>query len=116
MSASRIEKYRFGEIVIDGLAYSHDVIVFEDRVMGDWWRVEGHSLAVEDLRPVLEAHPRVLIVGQGAFSRMQVPVETRRRLEEAGILLVTLPTSEAVEAFNRMEHEGGVVAALHVTC
>ena len=44
-----IEDYRFGRVVIDGRAYTSDVIVFPDRVKDNWWRNEGHELCPADL-------------------------------------------------------------------
>ena len=33
-----IESYDFGRIVIDGRKFASDVIIFLDRVDGNWWR------------------------------------------------------------------------------
>ena len=40
----RIDRYAFGNIVIDGKAYTKDVIIFPDRVYSPWWRKDGHFL------------------------------------------------------------------------
>jgi hypothetical protein len=37
MAVPKIESYHFGEIVIDGRRYSSDVIIYPDRVEGQWW-------------------------------------------------------------------------------
>ena len=116
MTAPTIERYAFGEIVIDGRTYRRDVIVFPDRVFHPWWRVEGHSLAPEDLEEVLHDPPEVLVVGQGKYGRMEVPAETRRRLQEAGIRLIAQPTDAACRSYNRLRGQQKVVAALHLTC
>jgi len=116
MSASRIEAYRFGHIVIDGQSYSKDVIILPDQVLDGWWRKEGHSLHPDDLEAVFEAAPEVLVVGQGAYGRMQVADATERALQGAGIELVALPTQEAVEAYNSIRKERTAAAALHLTC
>jgi hypothetical protein len=112
----RIEDYRFGRIVIDGQSYTHDVIIYPDRVDGSWWRKEGHRLAPEDLPEVLRRPPEVLVIGQGNPGLMAVPPETRRRFEEAGIALVVEPTARACETYNRLSREKRTVAALHLTC
>jgi hypothetical protein len=46
---TRLEGYSFGRLTVDGQEHRHDLIVLPDRVVGDWWRREGHSLAMEDL-------------------------------------------------------------------
>lgn len=116
MSTPQIDAYRFGHIVIDGASHDADVIVFPDRVRGNWWRREGHSLHVEDLQEVLSAKPDTLVVGQGAYGRMRVPDETRRVVEAAGITLIAARTEDACKQYNEMREHGRVVAALHLTC
>ncbi|NIM22837.1 MAG: hypothetical protein GTO55_00305, partial [Armatimonadetes bacterium] len=56
------------------------------------------------------------IVGSGAHGRMQIPEETRREIEAAGVQVVAQTTAKAIETYNRIRQEGGVVAALHLTC
>jgi len=116
MAAPRIDSYHFGRIVIDGRAYTHDVIIYPDRVDGKWWRAEGHFVAAADLWDVIQARPEVLVIGQGSVSRMDVPAETRRALEEAGIKVIAEPTGQACETYNRLAAQRRVVAALHLTC
>jgi hypothetical protein len=116
MPTPRIDRYRFGEIVIDGCSYSHDVIIYPDHVDGSWWREEGHSVAPADLWEALESHPAVLIIGQGSPGRMEVPDETRHKIQDAGIELIVQPTSEASATYNRLRNARCAVAALHLTC
>lgn len=116
MQTPGIDSYRFGEIVIDGRRYTHDVIIYPDHVDGSWWRAEGHSVAPSDLQEVLESHPAVLVIGQGSPGHMEVPGETRRKLEQGGIELIVQPTSEASATYNRLRDVRRVVAALHLTC
>lgn len=116
MSPPRIEDYRFGQIRIDGADYRNDVIIFPDHVQPDWWRIDGHSLAAADLDTVMSERPDTLIVGRGANGRMDVPEETRRAIEEAGIRVLAHKTEDAVKAYNQMREKGDVVAALHLTC
>jgi len=33
-----IESYDFGRIVVDGRKFGRDVIIFADRIDGNWWR------------------------------------------------------------------------------
>lgn len=116
MSVPEIDSYRFGQIVIDGQAHTNDVIILPGRVMGDWWREEGHVLHTEDLDPVFDAAPATLVVGQGANGRMRVPSQTRRALEDAGIEVIVVDTDQAVEEYNQRRESGDVAAALHLTC
>lgn len=112
----QIEDYRFGHIVIDGQAYSKDVIIYPDRVDSSWWRQEGHRLVPEDLPAVLEQPPEVLVVGQGSLALMAVPPATLERFQVAGVEVIVEPTAHAVETYNRLQGERRAVAALHLTC
>jgi hypothetical protein len=111
-----IDSYHFGNIVINGISYSKDVILLPDRVISNWWRNEGHLLSISDLTDVLAAKPQALIVGQGAFCRMQLAEELEAVLRIEGIELIVLPTSEACQEYNRLSQDGKCAAALHLTC
>ena len=54
---ARLEDYSFGRLVVDGEEQTNDVIVLPGRVVTNWWRKEGHSLAMEDLAEVEDELP-----------------------------------------------------------
>jgi hypothetical protein len=116
MSPPRIDNYRFGRVVIDGQAYTKDVIILPDRVVDGWWRREGHRLHPDDLETVFDACPQVLVVGEGAYGRLRVPSETRQALQAAGIRLISERTRDACRAYNELCSEQPAAAALHLTC
>jgi len=112
-----VEHYTSGRIVIDGRAYTSDVIVWPEGVDDTWWRAEGHYLTREDLEPILNKDPDVIIVGSGAQGNMEVPDEVRDYMEEQCSELHVEPTERACSLYNELA--GGtrrVVAALHLTC
>lgn len=112
-----VDSYQFGKIVIDGKTYNSDCIILGDIVRSNWWRKQGHLLAVEDLEAVFEAKPSTLIVGCGASGLMKVPDKTRVVLQQNEIKLEALDTKGAVERFNQLSQAGeNVAAALHLTC
>ena len=112
-----IGSYEFGRIEVDGQTYTSDVIILPTGVKSSWWREEGHTLKPSDLSLVLEAAPKVLVVGLGAYGCMSVPDETLACLKRAGIEAVRAPTGRAVEIYNERCQQGGpVAAALHLTC
>lgn len=113
----KITHYAFGEISIDGKSYKGDVIIASGRVFPEWWRKEGHNLAVEDLYTVLENIPDILIIGQGASGVMTVPEPTKDYINKKGIELHCLKTGDAVRLFNELEPSGKkIAAAFHLTC
>lgn len=116
MSAPNIDSYRFGRIVVDGKPHTKDLIILPDRVIGGWWRTEGHTLLPDDLADVLAARPDILVVGQGAYRRMNVSDQARQSLEQAGIELIAQSTKQACETYNRLRQQRAIAAALHLTC
>jgi hypothetical protein len=49
---ARLSDYEFGRIKVDGAEHTRDLIVLPDRVVGNWWRRDGHSLVIDDLEAV----------------------------------------------------------------
>ena len=111
-----INSYHFGSIVINGNTYSSDVIIYPDRVDGNWWRKQGHQLHIEDLKGVFEERPEVLLVGTGSPGLMRVSPETEDYLEAHGIGLIVEPTDKAWKTYNQIKNTRNVIAAFHLTC
>ncbi len=112
-----VEHYAFGRVVIDGAAYTSDVVVWPEGVDDTWWRIEGHRLAREDLESVLNKGPDVIIIGTGAQGAMLVPPEVRAYIEERCSEVHVAPTERACALHNELSvGTRRVVAALHLTC
>ena len=112
----KIESYQFGEIVIDGITYQKDVIIFPDHIVANWRREQGHSLNMIDLQKVIANKPDILIIGTGKFGRMQIPPETLAKLEEIYIEVIPLKSEQACEVYYQRKSDGRVIAAIHLTC
>ncbi len=111
-----IESYSFGKIVINGNAYTSDVIIFSDSVHSPWWRKEGHYLQIVDIEQIIIAKPDILIIGTGHSGTMRVSEKVKRRLAQTGIEYLVERTTEAVEAYNNIGARDKAAAALHLTC
>jgi len=111
-----IDDYQFGKIVINGEVHKKDVIILPSRIISNWWREEGHVLHVSDLQEVLIAQPQVLIIGQGAYSRMRVTSEVVNTLRAARIEMISLDTGDACKVYNNRSKISEVAAALHLAC
>jgi hypothetical protein len=112
---ARLERYTFGRLLVDGRLHRRDVIVLPDRVVGDWWRSEGHSLHLEDLEEVLDELPARLIVGCGADGRLQPDPAAVEALRNRGVAVELMRTAEAVRRYGELD-ERSAAAALHLTC
>ena len=111
----RIEGYSFGRVLVDGEEHTKDVIVLPNRVVGEWWRRDGHSLVIEDLEDVLDELPERLILGTGAYGRMRPDPSALEQLRAREIEVESLPTPDAVERFGQLD-QARTAAALHLTC
>jgi hypothetical protein len=102
-------------VLVDGEEHLSDVIVLPSRVVPSWRRREGHALALEDLDEVLEELPGRLVIGTGAYGRLEPDPETLEALRSRGIEVDALPTAEAVLLFADLD-PARTAAALHLTC
>jgi hypothetical protein len=114
---NKIKAYSFGTISIDGHLYESDIIIHPDRVQEEWRRKEGHRLQLDDISELLANPPEVLVVGQGAYGRMQLDPRVSKELNKLKVQLIAEPTKNACDRFNELLESGrNVVAALHLTC
>lgn len=108
-----IEAYSFGTITIHGKKYANDVLIFKETVFS-WWRTQGHVLNPEDLSKIEDNPPETLVVGTGAYGRLQIPEKTKTFLQERNISLIAEKTGKACTIFNELPQPRA--AALHLTC
>jgi hypothetical protein len=111
-----IDSYEYGAVIIDGQSYRTDLLIWPGRIKHDWWRLEAHLLQLPDVAEALAAAPQVLVVGTGAYGRMELDPELVSHLRERGIELVARPTGEACQLINELDGQRPLAAALHITC
>jgi hypothetical protein len=115
----RIDQSTFGSVRIDGTTYDHDVVIDRGRVRkrkkkpSKPFRSDfGHTpLSVEEDIPWNCGR---LVVGTGAEGALPVMDEVRQEAARREVDLVTMPTREAIRAFQA--EPKGTNAILHVTC
>jgi hypothetical protein len=112
---AELSDYSFGSLRVDGEEHTRDLIVLPERVVPDWWRRAGHSLAIEDLEDVLGEMPERLILGCGAHGRLEPPGAVLDELRARGVEVEAMPTAEAVRRYGELDPER-TAAALHLTC
>ncbi len=111
-----VNAYSFGRITIEGQTYSSDIILFPDRVDSSWWRKEGHTLSLDDLKKISFDETDAFIVGTGFFGLMKVTEEVRKFMHEKGIQLFVDKTKEAGRKYNELAPHTKIIAVFHLTC
>ena len=114
MPSRYIEKYSFGDIVIDGQTYKDDVVLLGKMVKSGWWRKEGHRLNIDDLQKVIDYGPDLLIIGTGNSGRMRVSSDIDEKVD---FEIESYPTNKACKKYNlALDKDIKVAGAFHLTC
>lgn len=111
-----IEYYSFGKIIINGLQYNSDLIIYHNYIDSKWWRREGHKLYKEDLEKAINTKPEIIIVGTGYYGLMKVSTDLIEYLKSIKINIIALKTKDACQEYNKIYKDKQVIAALHLTC
>jgi hypothetical protein len=112
---AELSHYSFGSLTVDGERHTRDLIVLPGRVVPEWWRREGHSLAIDDLDEVIDELPDRLILGCGAHGRLEPPPAVLEQLRAQGVEVEAMPTADAVRRYGELDPKR-TAAALHLTC
>ena len=54
-----IDRFSFGTIIVNSKSDHSDIIVFPGKVRPDWKRIKGHSLALEDIKEIIDYKPDI---------------------------------------------------------
>jgi hypothetical protein len=114
----KFEKVSFGQVRIDGVKYSYDVVIDRGEIRKRNKKPSkkfrdsfGHTpLSLEEEIPWKCCR---LVVGTGTGA-LPVMDEVRREVERRKVELIILPTEGAMDCLNR--HAENTNAILHVTC
>ena len=112
---AELRDYSFGRLVVDGDEHRRDLIVLPRRVVADWWRRDGHSLAIEDLDEVIDELPERLVLGCGHDGRLEPDPAVVEALRQRGIEVEAMPTAAAVDRYGELD-PARTAGAFHLTC
>jgi hypothetical protein len=115
----RFGKLQFGSITIDGVRYTHDVLIDRGTVVkrkkkpSKKFRQEfGHTpVSIEERLPW---KCQRLIIGTGNYGSLPVMEDVEREAHRRNIELVIIPTNEAIIALAKEPRDTNAI--LHVTC
>jgi hypothetical protein len=112
-----IDSYAFGRMMVGGILYTSDLIIFPDgRIVSPWWRLSGHRLQTADIMELLAAGPDVIVAGTGAAGLMRPAGELQELLASRGIDFISKPCGRAYRTYNLLDAAKKVGACFHLTC
>ena len=111
----KFDSTSFGEIVLDGKLYEHDIIITAAGSVVRRGRETGsHSISPQDLELLLEGSPKVVIIGTGQSGVLSIDPLVRKKIKEAGAELIAETTPQAIESFNAEKRKKSCL--MHLTC
>lgn len=110
-SAITIQSVSDGEIKIGGEIYRKTIAVTTSTVVDNWRPCPVADLSADDLGPLVDLQPDVLVLGTGPESQF-APREIVFALARKGIGLEVMATAAAARTFNVLASEGRNVAAI----
>ncbi|HDD59462.1 MAG: hypothetical protein J7K08_02300 [Thermoplasmata archaeon] len=109
-----VERIEFGEIVIEGRRYAHDVTIHPDGRVTP--RSGGHHIRREEVEVVLREGAEVVVVGCGIYGVAKMREEDVEALRSKGAEIHLLKSPDAVEVLKKLSGKRRVGAIIHVTC
>ena len=103
-------------MVIDGIEYNSDLIIFPNKIDSNWWRLDGHLMQPQDLKTIDLDLIEMIIVGQGMPGLMKVSEETKDLLKQKNITLYVSNSAKATQKYNETIDKSRTVAVFHLTC
>lgn len=117
----KIDGTTFGEIVIDGKTYEHDVVI---RLSGEIIKRKkklskrlcgtSHVLSKDEAKFLFEEGCEQIIIGSGQFGNVRLSPEAGAYFAKHDCEVLLKPTPEAIGAFNRSHARK--IGLFHVTC
>lgn len=110
-TAISVQSVDDGQIRIGGEIYRKTVALTTSEVVTDWQPTPVDELTPDDLAPITDARPEVIVLGTGS-SNVFAPRDVLFALARRGIGLEVMDTPAAARTFNVLASEGRNVAAI----
>ena len=118
---AKIDKFKFGSIVIDGKKHRRDVLIFSDGTVkhrkGGFGMFGSHNIKKEEIEELVRGEPEAIIVGTGTDGKAKLAPEVEKWAKERNLSLIVQPSREALAKLNELTGQKKKIAALiHITC
>jgi len=116
----RITALAWGSIDVDGVGTFRDAKVFPGGAREWDWNETGtaHRPGIQpaDVAELLDHGATTIVLSEGRLRRLHVCPQTLQMLKQRGVQTHVLPTTEAVELYNRLRERENVAGLFHTTC
>ncbi|OGO91200.1 MAG: hypothetical protein A3F10_01880 [Coxiella sp. RIFCSPHIGHO2_12_FULL_42_15] len=106
----QITSYDPGNICINNIGYTQNLIIFENELITNWRPQHLEDLNQDDFREILRLRPTIFVLGTGEHFRMP-PSSLLHYLQEHHIGVECMHTRAACRTFMVLSAEGRKVAA-----
>ena len=113
-SLNTISAYEPGRCKIQGVWHTTSLVVLPNQIINDWPVPAVDQLTQQDLAPIIEANPAVLLLGTGEQQRFPDPRHLRP-LVDAQIGYEVMHNRAACQTYNILLGEGRMVAMVLLT-
>ena len=112
--ANIVRSYSPGQVKVGETVITRSCVISASTLIGDWRPQSLSELTLEDLEPIFELAPEIVVLGAGPKQRFP-PIEWMAALMSRGIGCDVMDTGAACRTYNVLISEGrAVVAALFV--
>lgn len=105
-----IRSFAGGRIHVGSDAFSAPVIITAERIIADWHPPAPERLSLQDLQPVLDLQPEVILLGTGSRQCFP-PMTLTTAILHLGVGLEVMTTAAACRTYNVLAAEFRRVAA-----
>ncbi len=110
-----INSTKFGEIVVDGKKYNHDIkILVDGKIVKRYGPRGSHEICLEEFDEILKDPPEVIVVGNGQNGVAKIEEKAIEKIKSKGIKLIVEETPKAIITFNKLKNKKAGI--FHLTC
>ena len=117
----KINRTKFGSIIIEGEEYNFDVLIqLDGRIRERKKKLSkeiygtSHTLSLPEVKYIYENEAQQLIIGSGQSGMVKLSGEAAKFLKRKECQVELLPTPQAIKAWNKAK--GQVIGLFHITC
>ena len=111
---AKIDSSYFGSMIIDGKKFDRDLQILPSGEIRE--RERTHIVSKREISDLLMHEPNVIVIGTGNSGLMKVDADGIVVCQLEGVEIISKPTPQAVQEFNKLNRGRKIAAVFHVTC